>query len=384
MSARFAAALAFLACALGAGCSSTHTHARLGTAIDQTERRAAIPVPALLASRRLPAVAIELVLPATATAELAVGPTPAEEVEPMPFDAAVLGDELVEALAATHVFESVIPLDRPTRGPRDRYAAEADARSRDASLLIEAVIERPRLVRTDREFVTPLIAWLFSFPALWVHSHTYRLEFGLQLRLHDLNTGEILPEKPLEPARFEEELNFHERVSSVWTYLLTNIFPPPFLPEDENKVARGLATAALTRPLGQFLDRLAEAFKGEVYSFAIQPKEGGPPIRVRYPPVGKPLYLLKRTVRLSVVVEAPQGETISEVRLAGRVVFPARSAVGAVVRRRVRLEVPAHIDEGQQILLEAKDSKGRGSACLIVPAREREVAPAAREAEKRK
>jgi hypothetical protein len=383
---RLLALLGLLAGALAAGCSATHDHIYMGTAIDEPARRGAIAAaPGFLGGRRLPPVAIEVVFPERAAPEAAPPAKPAAgagagadasaAAEPLAFDSSLLADELVEMLTATRVFESVIPLGEPAapgrRGRRDHYAIEEEARARGASLLIEARIDKPVLTRTDDNFIPALLVWACSgAPSMWVHSQTFRLEFALGLRLHDLNTGEALPEKPLEPARDEEELNFHERTSSVWTYLLTNIFPSAFCPIDENKVARVLAPAALARPVGQFTESLGEAFKGEVYTFAVQPRTDGPSIRVRYPQPGKPFYLLQRTVRLSVAVDAREGDAIREVRLGGRVVFPARSELGTIARKRVRIEVAERVTEGEQLLLEAKDSKGRASACLIVASRE--------------
>jgi hypothetical protein len=352
--------------ALLPGCSSTHPHENLATGIDREVVHAAMHVPSgMRGGRKLPPVAVAItVVPA---------PPAAPDADPQPFEfdaAAALGDELAATLAATGIFEDVVALKRAPG--TDVALAEKEARGRGASLLIEASFEAPVLVRTEREIAVSMLVWLCGgIPSLWLHNHTYRLDCGVVLRLRDLNTSEVLPDRPLAPAHGQDDLTFFERTSSLPVYLLTNIFPSPFCPVDENKVAHTLASQALAKPVGQFLDQIAEAFKGEVYSFDIQARTEGPKIHVLYPQAGKPLYLLKRTVLLSVLVEAPQGDSVREVRVGGRLVFPVRSAPGQVARRRVPIELKQPVTAGDHVLVEAKDGKGRDSACLIVASRER-------------
>jgi hypothetical protein len=369
--------LCLLVLSASAGCA-THPHATLGTAIDATGRRAELLTvpPALRAAGRLPAIAVHVTIPGAEAQDDALA-----------FDAAVLGDEVVALLRASRVFESVFPvsgLRAEAEGGRPYVLAAADeARALGASLLVEASVEAPVLRRTERAFVIPTLVWATGFPSHWFHNHTYRLDLRIRLRLRDLNTGEVLPERPLEPAFAEDDLNFFERTSSVLTYLLGIPLATPFCPVDEDKVARALAPAALARPVSQFLGRLAESLEGEVYSFELQHRQDGAPIHVRYPPAGKPIYLLKRTVRLSAVAEARPGETIREVRLGGRVVFPARSAVGTTSRRQVPLDGLASVAPGEALLVEVRDSSGRTSTCLLV-ARRRSEPPAARKVTGRK
>jgi hypothetical protein len=369
--------------ALAAGCTSPHPHENLGTAIDEAAARAAIALPPSLAqgAARLPAIAVAVSLPRAAPAGVraaadAVRPAAGEAggdegkgraaEELLPFDARVLGRELVATLAATGAFLDVIPVADGREVP-DLALAEDEARGKGASFLVEATFEAPRLRRIERAFVLPIVVWAATgFPSLWIHNHVYRLDADVRLRLHDLNTGKTLPERPLSPAAAEQALNFHERTSSIWTYLLVNVFPSPFCPVDEDKVARGLAPAALEKPVPQFLERIGEALKGEVYHFELQAKEGGPEIEVSYPPAdGKPVYLLERTVRYAAAARAPEGATIREVRVNGKLVFPARSRPGTLARRRVPIELTASLAEAESLLIQAWDSRGGESRRLI-------------------
>ncbi len=151
-------------------------------------------------------------------------------------------------LDATGAFEAVIPVGRDRARP-DIHLAKEEARERGASLLVAASVESPSLRRTERAFALPLALGAFTgFPSMWFHNHAYAMEFPVRLRLHDLNTNDALPERPVVPARAEEQLNFHERTSSVLTYLLTNVFPSPFCPVDEDKVARALLPGARAAP----------------------------------------------------------------------------------------------------------------------------------------
>lgn len=368
-----AAALFFGAVAALAGCATdSHVHKNAGTAIDQDERRARIALPESLsklkAERRLPTIAVDVaVVEEKAGADGAgagAGANEEDGAEALPFDRRAIGEELVELLRATGVFENVVAVgvdrDRP-----DFYLAAEEARAAAAVLLVEARVERPRLRRTERSFVIPLIVWTCSgFPSMWLHNHTYELDFGLRLRLHDLNTEQRF-EPLLEPAVAREELSFHERTSSVWTYLLTNVFPSPFCPIDETKVARALLPVALERPATQFLEHLERDAQREVYMFTEQQKGDGPAITVKYPQAGQALQLLKGRVRYSFVADAGEGATIREVRLDDRVVFPARSRVGSLARRRVPLEFMRDVGSGKPVLVTVRDSRGRERSTLV-------------------
>jgi hypothetical protein len=345
--------------ALGeAGCA-THPHRGLGTAIDQGEERARVRVPeSLRRGVRLPLVAV-------------VATLPSKEEGEVPFDPRVIREELVRLLAATGIFEGAIAVGEDRTSP-DLHLAKEEARSKDASFLIEATVERPSLERTDREFFVPLLIWASSGgPSMWYHSHSYNLELTLKLRLHDLNTGAVaVPLGPLEPARTADTLNFFERTGSVLYYVLSYAFPTPLLPDDDDTVARALAPAALARPVEQFLARLGEAAAkgGEVFRFARRTEAAfkGPAIEVRYPPAdGRPLYLLRRTVRYAFVVEAPPGGFVREVRVDGRRFFPARGQPGDVRRARVPIVVTLPVRDGDAVAIEAWDSLERRSSCRV-------------------
>jgi hypothetical protein len=359
---RAALAAIALALALG-GCASAHTHRLVGTAMDLDEPRAALEaaVPAALRKGRpLPPIALSFALapaPATPTAAAA-------EEEDVDLDARVLGGELVDALAATRVFASVFPV-----AAGDLQLAKEDARRKGASFLVEAVAANVALRRTERPIFIPIVTWLFTgYASLWQHNQTFALSFDLRLRLHDLNMGDVLPERPLEPGRARDELNFHERTSRIWFYLLPNVFPAPLLPADGDKIARELAPAALARPIAGFLAQLGGALDGKAVAFRAQHLERGPRVDVRYPPVnGEPVFLLKDTARFSVVLGAAEGRKIREVRMNGRLMFPVRSAVGEALRQRVAIEerLPLEAKEAS-VLFEAKDDAGGVSSCLIV------------------
>ncbi len=354
------AAPAALAIGLLAGCA-THPHDWSGTSIDIAARRAAIAEhvpPALKEAGRLPPLAV------------AVTVTPAPEGAPLPdeiaFPPEILGAELLDLLAASGAFESVFPV----RG--DVASAREEARAKGASFLLDVRIERPLLRSTGTDVPLPMLVWLFTgFPSLWIHNDGFRLEADLSVRLHDLNTGQVVPNIPVGVARAEEQLTFHERTSSVGTYFLSNVFPSPFCPIDGEKVARALATPALSGPVQALLARLGEALKGEVWRFAVQKAEDGPRIAVRYPPDGRPIFLIARKVSYAALVEAPPGTLLSEVRLNGERVFPARSAPGAVPRVRVPIEPAAEgVSPAGTFKVEAIDSRGRRSTCAIVALRE--------------
>ncbi|GIW71353.1 MAG: hypothetical protein KatS3mg102_0895 [Planctomycetota bacterium] len=370
-----------------AGCALGHPHRTLATGVDLAALRAELPLPATMRGQRLPAIAVYAPPPRPAAAA-AGADAAAEPPEGLVFDAAVIRRELVEVLAATGLFAAVFPVG--TEPQSEVFAAIDTARRRHgASLLVAAEIGPPRLVLEERDLVLPLLAWLVGPPGLWLHSHTYALEFDLGLKLYDLTGDRWLPELPVPPARASEALNFHERTSSLWTYLLTNVWPAPFCPVDEDKVAGALAARALAAPLARFLEHLAERYHGQIYTFAVQPDPRGM-IEVVYPPADTEVYVLGGAAHLSFLVSAPPGRTIRRARLGERLVFPApaRAAVAGAgedappaappPRLRLPLVTTQPLEPGAPLRLVVEDSAGERTECVLVALRR--ASPAGRTA----
>ncbi len=369
---------------LAGGCATHHPHGTLDISVDVAAVRRALALPpGLEGERALPAVAVLAYIvpeerPGTIRGAAAATPgpaaaDPAEDSDLLAFDGTVVGREVISSLESTGLFTAVFAVGDPL-GPPDIHAASADARRRGASLLIDVGIEAPRLRLVDRDFVLPIVAWTFlGFPSFWFHNHTYALDFGMRMRLYDLNTDRPLPERSIPPARVEEALNFYERTSSLPTYLLTNVLPSPFCPVDENKVAATLAARAVGKPLGDFLEQVALSFRGRPYTFSVQKKVGGSEIAVEYPPDGKPVHLLEDLARLSFAVAAPAGRTVAQVKFGDRLVFPVqaeRRGEPPPPRLAIRLETTQPIEPGRPLVLTVTDSAGGVSTCLLVATRE--------------
>lgn len=376
------AALGLAASGLGAGgCATHHPHGMLDVTVDVGAVRRSLPIPAELeGGRALPAVAVlAYIVPGERSGAPGAGPAaappPGDDEDALVFDEAVVGREIVQSLESTGLFTAVFAVGDPLRPP-DIHAASAAARLRGASLLIDVGIEAPRLRLVDRDFVLPLVAWTFlGFPSFWFHNHTYSLDFGVRMRLYDLNTDRALPERPIPPARAEEALNFYERTSSIGTYFLTNVLPSPFCPVDEDKVAATLAPRAVSKPLGAFLEHVGRSFRGRPYTFSVQKRLGGSEIAVGYPPDGRPVYLLEDLARLSFAIATYGERTIAEVKFGDELVFPARSRrrnEPPPPRRLLSLETTQAIEPGKPLVLTVTDSAGGVSTCLLVATREAE------------
>jgi hypothetical protein len=364
----FAAAGLLLLIAAAAGCG-THPHRLLWTGIDADARRAEFAKTSVPAALRklgpLPPIAVHFSV-ARATTETAAAEARAAG-DPIPFDGRVIGDELARLLESTGAFKSVIRIG--DEAAEDLISAKEAARGKGASFLIEAIAGPPALRRVDRPFFVPLVVWLAGASAsFWYHDQVFELTFDLRLRVHDLNTNQDLPERPLEPARASDTLSFHERTSNPFVYLLPNVFPVMYCPIDEDKIGRSLAATALEPPIAQFLGHLAETFKGAVYTFRRQVKPGGPSVEVIYPPAEPtPVFLLADKVRYSMVAVAPSGAAIREVRLNGVPIFPMHAEVGTVSRVRVPIEEVAPVGAGVPLLLEVTDVNGKKTTCQVSP-----------------
>jgi hypothetical protein len=383
-----------LAAAAAGGCA-THPTSGFETAVDFAGLRASLAVPAALrAMAPLPPAALFVtVLPARG------GPAPGAQADDdeIPFDARVIGDELALLLESTGVFTKVFPVGERERS--DLFRAKEEADRGGASFLIEAEVAAPVLRRTDRAFVLPMLVWMTAgFPSWWFYNHEYELGAGLRLRVHGLASGDMLPERPVRKPLRRERMNFFERTGSFWPYLVSYVFPTPFLPIDEQKVARFLAASALREPVADLLDELAQALTGGVYAFAVEapapapeappggsievdtraaspaPAQGGagavaggPEIRIEYPPVdGRPVYLLAKRARYAATVESASAE-IREVEVDGRRDFPAKTDLGEIAYRSVPIESRAEVRPGGGVLVEivATDAAGRKTACRI-------------------
>jgi hypothetical protein len=377
----FGAALLGLLAVLGCG---AHPHRGLWSGVDlEEERGPLVEVPAALARLRpLPALAVLVsyaaeapsatALPATATAEAVTA-----EGEEVAFDPGLLGAELLETLDTARLFKSVIALRQ--EGALDIGRAKDQARKSRASLLLTATVGARALRRLDRPLFLPSVIWLCTGPLVWwYHDQTWELQLHVRFRLFDLNAGGDCPELPLEPGRARDVLDFHERTGSLWVYLLPNLIPAPLCPVDGDEIARTLAPAAAAGPVSQFLTQVADWLNGDVYTFRTQTMEGGPTIRLVYPPADpqSPVLVRKGEQRYSFLVEPSRpGATIREVRMSGdggqagayERVFPKRSEPGAVVRRRLPVERKLPVTAGGSILIEAVDSTGASSRVLVFP-----------------
>ena len=108
--------------------------------------------------------------------------------------------------------------------------------------------------------------------------------------------------------------------------------------------------------------------KAGVYAFELQRREGGPPLEVRYPPTdGRAVYLLGDAFRFSVVARAATGTKVREVFVNGRRVFPVRTPPEFAGRMRVAIVGAQANAPEERLLVEAIDSAGRKSACLVIP-----------------
>jgi hypothetical protein len=370
---RAAAAAALAAGLLGlAGCAG-HPHIDAGTALDFAQVRAATPLPAALTGGpRLPRTAVYVVVtriaterPALAAGALAEGEDAAAGADDIAFDPRVVGDELVQVLRGAGLFEDVVTVGEGLARPSLDLAKE-QACAAGASFLIQATIEQPTLRRTERSILLPTLVWItLELPNMWMHSHSYELAARLRLRLHDLHPNRPPPERRLPDAGAEDEFNFFERTSSVWTYLLTYVWPPTLLPIDENKVARHLAALAVRKPVEEFFARLADDLQGDFYKFAATSSGDGPQIQVAYPPTrGETSLLLGKEVRYAATVFARAGSQVSEVVVNGQTVFPTSrdaSIAWAQVPVLDRTELAA---DGRWTVV-AKDAAGRQSVCEV-------------------
>jgi hypothetical protein len=358
-------------CALAvlAGCAS-HPHARFGTEVDVSARRAEVR-DALGRKASLPAVALRVARPRPAAAEGRAAPAAAAPGEPgteLEFDERFLGAELAQVLEATGLFAAVIRLDDLREGT-DIEDAKLRARERGASFLLDASVGAPSLRRTERPIILPCLLWAAGgWLSCWDHNHTYELTFTLDVRIHDLAADALLPDPRLPPARAQDELDFFERSGGLgYLCLLSCCWPSPLCPVDPDEIARALAPAALKKPVVKLLDHLTEQH-GAAYAFRRQFKDGGPKIRVSYPPADPaPVLIFGARTMYSFVAEAPPGTTLAEVRINDERVFPNPDRRLAQAPKRILMpfEDSREVRPGGSFTIEVVDSRGARSSCVI-------------------
>ncbi len=136
--------------------------------------------------------------------------------------------------------------------------------------LLRVTLDEAYLLSTGREYIFwEVVAWLFTgWGAFWVHDCPFVLSFQLDVELLPLaSEGPAASQGLLQmesPIRYEDSLNFIERVESFFPKALAIlILPPAIFPGDRATIQAQLLGGALLEPSQQLVRALIEAGGGD-------------------------------------------------------------------------------------------------------------------------
>lgn len=250
---------------------------------------------------------------------------------------------LLEMLRASGGFRSVEPaiLEESSGG---------EVVSREGVLLqLELDSQSLRYVSGSANQGLVIAMWylLLGLPAQWIHDETYALRFTGRGRITDGETGRVLQEVDLGECSAESSFNFLERTSSVGTWLLTLLLPPPAITPDEEALLKGLGPSALADAFG----RLKPAFE-EIDRGILAPP---PEVQAELSPEGRVRILHPDAPEVAFAFRSPsegdplEGETVD---LDLDLVFPEDASDLAQVT--VNGEVVLRYEEGRPVPLEKR------------------------------
>jgi hypothetical protein len=259
---------------VGFGCG-THDHARIGTELDRQEIISGMAFDEPMRGRY---------------AHLAIAPTvlSPEQYEPLEgvkkeyqFPREAFDQTLADILRACGGFETVTLMEE---GGKTLAVEDLPERG----LLLEVQLDYQSLCFREREDTAwGIFVWLvcLGFPAQWVHDQVFEIDMDARARITDLVTMELLDEVDLGECYAEQALNFHERTTTIWPYLLAGLIPPTTVSSDPEEVLRSLLPLAFGDALLDIRDALEKkrgvrirAPSSDLVKFVVHnPEEGSLP-----------------------------------------------------------------------------------------------------------